>query len=216
MALLSTSTVDAQDANCRAFMETANGAGQFRVCDDAQAQFLTAFNRYGLQNVGYPISQRYIKDGFVTQAFQKAIFQWRPESQSVAFVNIFDELHNAGLDERLQSARQVPFQISINWFAQPTFEEIVATHQGLLDSRPALRRAYFAASDPLTFFGLPTSDVTDMGNHYAIRLQRAVLQEWKEDVPWAQAGQVTIANGGDIAKEIGNIPTNALIPEPLP
>lgn len=51
-----------------------------------------------------------------------------------------------------------------------------------------------------------------MGNHYAIRLQRAVLQEWKEDVPWASAGEVTIANGGDIAKELGGLPSAALAP----
>jgi hypothetical protein len=73
-----------------------------------------------------------------------------------------------------------------------------------------MRTTYFNASDPLTFFGLPTSEVTDMGNHYAIRLQRAVLQEWKDDVPWARAGQVTIANGGDIAKELGVIPAFAI------
>ena len=38
-----------------------------------------------------------------------------------------------------------------------------------------------------------------MGNHYAIRTQKTVFQQWKEDVPWAKAGEVTLANGGDIA-----------------
>jgi hypothetical protein len=71
-------------------------------------------------------------------------------------------------------------------------------------------------SDPLTFFGLPTSEVEDMGNHYAIRLQRAVLQEWKENVPWARAGQVTVANGGDIAKELGHFPPSVLAVEIAP
>jgi hypothetical protein len=206
----------AANASCRAFTETAGANGQFRVCDDSQANFLTALNRYGVQNIGYPISQRYQKDGFITQAFQKAILQWRPDSQSVAFVNIFDELHGAGYDERLEEVRQVPTQLPDGWDGAIPFAEVVVKRQGLLEERPALRNAYFAASDPITFFGLPTSEVTDMGNHYAIRLQRAVLQEWKEEVPWARAGQVTIANGGDIAKELGNLPTAALIPEPLP
>jgi hypothetical protein len=49
-----------------------------------------------------------------------------------------------------------------------------------------------------------------MGNHYAVRLQRAVIQEWKQDVPWAKAGQATVANGGDIAKEAGLFPAPAL------
>src|SRR5205823_3654359 len=61
-------------------------------------------------------------------------------------------------------------------------------------------------------YGLPTSQVTDMGNHYAIRLQRAVIQEWKQDVPWAKAGQATVANGGDIGKEAGLWPAAALPP----
>ena len=43
----------------------------------------------------------------------------------------------------------------------------------------------------------------DLGPLYAIRTQRAVLQQWKEDTPWAKAGQVVIANGGDVAREAG-------------
>src|SRR5262249_29981655 len=46
-----------------------------------------------------------------------------------------------------------------------------------------------------------------------IRLQRAVIQQWKQDVPWAKAGQVTVANGADIAKEAGLFPAEATRPE---
>jgi hypothetical protein len=60
--------------------------------------------------------------------------------------------------------------------------------------------------------GLPTSEVQDMGNHYALRAQRVVFQEWKQDVPWARAGQVTVALGGDIAKEVGLVPPVAAQP----
>ena len=55
-----------------------------------------------------------------------------------------------------------------------------------------------------------------MGNHYALRTQRAVFQQWKEAVPWARAGEVTIANGGAIARELGWLPEAALTVEPLP
>ena len=37
---------------------------------------------------------------------------------------------------------------------------------------------------------------------FVIRTQKAVFQQWKEDVPWAKAGEVTIANGVDVAKEL--------------
>ncbi|MBA3531371.1 MAG: hypothetical protein H0T73_05555 [Ardenticatenales bacterium] len=200
----------AAGATCQFYAQ----AGGFSVCDDTNANFLAAFRRYGLQNVGYPISQRFSRDGFITQAFQKAVFQWRPDSRTVALVNVFDELHRGGLDQTLNEKRQTPFQLAEGWEGpNATFQQAVQMRQALLSTRPALRTAYFAVSDPMTFFGLPTSEVTDMGNHYAIRTQRAVLQEWKQDVPWARAGQVTVANGGDIAKELGHLPAAALTPD---
>lgn len=191
-------------ASCETFSQTG-----YTVCDDQNANFLGAFLTHGLQNVGYPVSQRFKRDGFITQAFQKAIFQWRPDSQSVAFVNIFDELHDKGFDTTLLGARQTPNQLPAGWDGNVGFNLVVQKRQGLL-TRVALYNAYFGVSDPMTFFGLPTSLIQDMGNHYAIRLQRAVLQEWKQDVPWARAGEVTIANGGDIAKELGHLPAFAL------
>jgi hypothetical protein len=202
-----------QQAGCLFFTETVPGEAGFYVCDDADAGFLTAFQTWGLQKVGYPISQRYSRDGFVTQAFQKTIMQWRTDTASVVLVNIFDDLHNDGVDDRLFQTRQVPQQLPAGWDGDAPFDEVVAKRQALLGSRPALHAAYFAAGDPLTFYGLPTSEITDMGNHYAIRTQRTVLQEWIKDVPWASAGEVTIANGGDIAKELDGLPRAALSPE---
>lgn len=203
-----------QAPRCTFFTETGQGRGGFNVCDDGQARFLSAFNQWGLQRIGYPISRRYDRDGFVTQAFQKAIMQWRADSNSVVLVNVFDDLHNDGFDARLLTGRQTPNQLPEGWDGTSDWNTIVQKRQALLNARPALKSAYFSVGNPILFFGLPTSDVQDMGNHYAIRSQRAVLQEWKEDVPWARKGQVTIANGGDIAKELGGLPAAALEPEP--
>ncbi len=205
----------AAGATCRFYTETNAGqGGGYSVCDDTNARFLTAFNRYGLQNVGYPVSQRFKRDGFITQAFQKAIYQWRPDGNYVAFVNTFDELSQAGFDQTLLERRQTPGMLPGNWEGDNVpFQQSVQRRQALLNPRPALRTTYFSVADPLLFFGLPVSEIKDMGNHYAIRLQRAVLQEWKENVPWARAGQVTIANGGDIAKELGHLPSFALTTE---
>ena len=201
-------------AVCDWYTETAGGNGGFSVCDDGNANFRTAFLQYGLQNVGYPVSRRFMRDGFVTQAFQKAVFQWRSDSQTVAFVNVFDELHGRGFDQQLFDSRQTPFQLPDGWDGPgATFEQAKAKRQALLNAYPALYSAYFSVSNPLLFFGLPTSEVKDMGNHYAIRLQRAVLQEWKENVPWASIGQVTVANGGDIAKELGHFDASVIVPE---
>ncbi|MGB0388328.1 MAG: hypothetical protein ACPGWR_26210 [Ardenticatenaceae bacterium] len=204
---------EVEDApSCLFFTETASQGG-FSVCDDGEARFRSAFEGWGLQNIGYPISRRYVYDGFVTQVFQKAIMQWRPDGDYVALINIFDDLHNAGFDDRLFVYRQTPNQLPAGWDGDIPFGEVIKKRQALLNERPALRDAYFASPDPLMLYGLPTSEVEDMGNHYAIRLQRTVLQEWKEEVPWAPAGHVTVANGGDIAKELDFLPASPLIPE---
>ncbi|HZQ97939.1 MAG TPA: hypothetical protein VFC93_03890, partial [Chloroflexota bacterium] len=60
------------------------------------------------------------------------------------------------------------------------------------------------------------SKIEDMGNHFAVRLQRAVIQLWKVDVPWAKAGETTVANGGDVAKEAGLFPPDATTPQRSP
>jgi N-acetylmuramoyl-L-alanine amidase len=60
--------------------------------------------------------------------------------------------------------------------------------------------------DPIQVNGLPQSDVVDMGDAFVVRCQRVVLQQWKVDKPWAKAGEVTVALGGDIAKEAGILP----------
>lgn len=200
----------------RFFTQAAEGRGGFRVVDDAQARLWTEWQRLGgLQTVGYPISRRYMQDGFVTQAFQKLVLQWRPDAGRAWPVNVFDELSRAGHDTSLREQAQTPHPLGSD-FDSPgaAWGQVVAGRQALLDSYPALRRRYFSVSDPLTVFGLPTSRVEDMGNHYAIRTQRAVFQQWKEAVPWAAAGEVTIANGGSLAQRLGWLPTDALTPEP--
>lgn len=186
----------------------------FSVVDDSSAHFWTEFQRLGgVQGVGYPVSQRFVWDGFVSQAFQKGVFQWRPEVGQAYFVNVFDQMSNAGLDSFLLTVRQVPGIADWRTDADKPFDQVVASHQALLDANPAIRAAYFAVPDPLNLYGLPMAPIADQGNVYVLRAQRAVIQQWKEDVPWAAAGQVTIANGGDVAKETGLLPETALATE---
>lgn len=201
------------------FTQTVSGEGGFGVVNDGDARFWSEFQRLGgLQMVGYPISQRFEYDGFVTQAFQKLVLQWRPEAGQAWPVNMFDELSKKGLDDTLLYSYQTPTIINSSEFDAPnaSWQEVVYGRERLLDANEAIRTRYFSVSDPLSVFGLPTSYVTDMGNHYALRTQRAVFQQWVEDVPWAAQGEVTIANGGDIAKELGWLSSGVLIAEARP
>ena len=189
----------------------------YRGCDEGFAvtnadgiAFWDTWQRLGLENIGYPVSHRYKWRGFVTQVFQKAIMQWQP-GKGVFFVNVFDELHDAGGDHWLDTFFAIPPQVSSSFdgalpehlqgeLRERYLKQIKDAQLALLDANPAIKESYFAAPDPLRQYGLPTSRVEDMGNHYAIRTQKTVFQQWKEDVPWAKAGEVTTANGGDIAK----------------
>ena len=196
------------------FSQTGNRAGEgFSVTDAGGIPFWETWQRLGLENVGYPISHRFEWKGFATQIFQKAVFQWQP-GRGVFFINVFDELHEAGQDSWLRVHRATPEQLDTSFDAGKSWEEIVRDRLALLDANQAIIERYYAAPEPLLQYGLPTSRVEDYGNVLVIRTQRAVFQQWKEDVPWAKAGEVTIANGGDIAKELGLFPEDAMIPQP--
>lgn len=193
-----------------ALVPTPAGATS-QVSDDGGILFLTEFRRLGgVDAVGYPASDRFEWEGFTVQVFQRAIFQWRPETKSVAFVNVFDRLHELGKDDWLRSARQTPPPRTFD-DAGKSWDQVVRDHLAVLDGYPAIKAKYFAVvGDPIQFNGLPQSDVVDTGNAYVLRCQRVVLQQWKEDVPWAKKGEVTVALGGDIAKEAGVLPAAAV------
>src|SRR5439155_24920572 len=86
------------------------------------------------------------------------------------------------------------------------------SHLAVMDGYPAIKAKYSSVvGDPVQANGLPMSDVTDMGNVLVLRAQRVVFQQWKVEVPWARAGEVTVALGGDIAKEAGILPDAAAL-----
>jgi N-acetylmuramoyl-L-alanine amidase len=195
------------------FFKQANGLGGggdsgFAVIDDSDAKFWSEFRRLGgIDAVGYPISRKMKWGGYTVQVFQRGVLQWRPEAQQAWFVNVFDMMHDLGYDTWLVSSKATPKPLDPSFDAGKEWAAIVRDRQSLLNANPAIMGRYWQSADPMTFFGLPTSRVADNGTHYVIRLQRAVIQQWKVDVPWAKAGQVTVANGGDIGAQAGLFPS---------
>jgi hypothetical protein len=138
--------------------------------------------------------------------------QWRPETKSVAFLNVFDLLSKAGKDDWLLQNRQIPrpkvwAETNVPW------DQIRDNRLSTLKNYPALAASYYGVEgDPVEINGLPVAEVTKLGEALVLRAQRVVLQEWTADTPWAHRGQVTVALGGDIAKETGLLPKAALVP----
>jgi hypothetical protein len=224
MPLFSLRSASAQEAeialpNGRFFTQASGDDTRrtgFSVVDNSRGRFWTEFQRLGgAQTVGYPISRRFTYQGFETQVFQKLVFQWKAGDNRVDYLNIFDLLGDAGKDDWLATTKQVPNRGKFDEQGKP-WDQIVASRLALLDKNPAIKAAYSnVRGNPIEMNGLPTSEVTDYPNVQVLRAQRVVFQYWKVDVPWARAQTVTVANGGDVAKEAGIFPAEALRPMTL-
>ncbi|HEU5318856.1 MAG TPA: trypsin-like peptidase domain-containing protein, partial [Chloroflexota bacterium] len=133
------------------------------------------------------------------------------------FLNLLDELTEAGKDDWLAAERLIPAPAVFADEAGLTFAQIVDRRLALLDQQPALRRAYLTSvpgSDPVEVNGLPVAPVTDFGPVVVLRAQRRAFQLWKVGTPFARAGDVTVVNGGDLGKEAALYPADAVAAEP--
>lgn len=214
------------------FYSEANGAGGaggtgFTVVNEywhdwntpppPDVRFYDEFQRLGgVAGVGYPASRPYEWDGFVVQAMQKGVFQWRPELGRAAFVNVFDELHQRGVDDQLYAQLQVPRMAEWSGDAGLPWTRVVARHMAMLDAFPRLQAQYASVAHPLDLYGLPMSPVVDFGPFSAVRLQRAVFQQYRVATPSARPGDVLVVNGGDVAKDYGLVPDWATAPHERP
>jgi hypothetical protein len=198
------------------FFKQANGFGGagavgFAVVDDVDGAFWSEFQRLGgVERLGYPVSNRFTYQGFVTQAFQKFVLQWRPENAQAVAVNVFDELTQRGSDGWLASTRQVPAPAAVDPLeGDAAAEDILASHLLLLAPYQALLDFYTADSAAMDTYGLPLA-VRAYSSAVVVRLQRASLQLSAAD------GTVTVSNGGDMAKDAGLLPATATSPMALP
>ncbi|MDW8254118.1 MAG: hypothetical protein RMM58_09580 [Chloroflexota bacterium] len=185
----------------------------YAVVDLAGIPMWTAFRELGgVTRLGYPISHRFLWDGFPAQAFEGGVLHWRADVGVVQIVNVIDWLGQHGFDNWL--AATYGAAPSLDWRDDVLFnwEVVKARHFALLDRSPRIREAYFGiGADPVTYYGLPQSAV-DNGQTFVVRMQRAIFQEWRVDTPWARAGTVFVIDGGEILKEAGVIPASAAAP----
>ena len=185
----------------------------YAVVDLGGVPMWTAFRQLGgVARLGYPISHRFIWDGFPAQAFEGGVLHWRADVGVVQIVNVLDWLGQHGFDNWL--AATYGAAPSLDWRDDVLYnwEVVKARHFRLLDGSPRIREAYFGiGADPVTYYGLPQSAV-DNGDTFVVRTQRAIFQEWRRDVPWARAGTVFVIDGGQVLKDAGIIPAAAQAP----
>ncbi|MGQ9677211.1 MAG: SH3 domain-containing protein [Chloroflexota bacterium] len=176
----------------------------FSVTNRDGIPFWDEFQRLGgFSAVGYPISARFQWKGLTTQAFQKAVMQWNPETGQVDLVNTMDELHFAGKDEWLLKEYSVPKPVPDDFDVGRTWEQARDNRMLFIGKSQAMVDKYKSVPDPLKLYGLPCSAIEEMEDHKVIRLQRGVLRQWTEDKPGAKVGEVTVANAGEILLNSG-------------
>lgn len=198
------------------YAQAAGGLGGFALVDDRDARLWSAVRALGgVDAVGYPISRRFVWDGFVSQVFQKGALQWRPERGDVVFVNALDRLSAAGLDPWLRRQWLTPPPDDASADSGLAWPDVVARHLALLEANPAIRERFLATPRWLDLYGLPTS-VADYGDVYVVRAQRAIVQQWRVATPWARPGDVLIANTGEVLRESGLLDGALFVPEPWP
>lgn len=179
--------------------------------------FWSTYQRLGgVDILGYPISRRFIWDGYICQALQRGVLQWHADTGQVQLVNTMDHLTDLGKDDYFARERHVPLPALVTLQHDGTVDSITSVRLGWLDNAPAMRTFFARAADPVATFGLPSSPMADVGPAMAMRFQRAVMYQWKNDFPWAKAGTITLANTGEFLKEAEVLPAVALEPEPAP
>lgn len=165
--------------------------------------FLAEFRRVGrIAALGYPLTRAITFEGRPTQFFQKGVLQWQPATQSFNYLNVFDLLSAKGFDTVLAVQYHIPppFDTSpddgLNW------EQVMARHIAIMRVAPAIASHVLQTPFWLERYGLPMS-IADYGNVVVVRAQRAAFQWWRVDTAFAQAGDVTVVNSGEIAKALG-------------
>mgnify|MGYP001258910376 CR=1 FL=1 len=171
-----------------------DGTG-YMVANVGAQGFYDAFTGAGsINSLGYPISRRYDHNGFIRQAFQRAVLQWDPNSDAISFANLIDEVGDSGgsvggvpMAEWLLSVWQIP--ATADWLSDVgrPWEEVVDAHLALFDQNAAIAARFYAVSNWLDLYGLPMA-YADFGPVRTLRAQRAVFQHWTDAGPWGPAG----------------------------
>jgi hypothetical protein len=197
------------------YTEAGQGRGGFRISDGEGATFWSTFRALGgVETLGYPASQRYRRDGFLYQATQGAVLQWRPELGRAVMANTFEWFSEAGKDDWLLQTAGIPKPIADDG-SGGSWERARATRLTWLTDE-GIRQRYMSAGSldrAIELYGLPTSRPERRGPFVVQRFQRVAFQRWVEAVPGMPApGSVVRILAGDLLKQAGLLPSEAVQP----
>jgi hypothetical protein len=194
---------------------TGPDARGYAVSDANGIRFWSEYQRLGGPTyLGYPVSRRFEVDDGTAQVFQRTMLRFDSTADRIVVSRLLDRLSREGRDAELTALASIPpLELPVPSDPPPElYDDRVAL---LLADYPAIQAYLASAADAQALFGLPTSAVQDAGDFFVIRFQNGALQQWKRDMPWAKAGEVTAANIGELAASLGVFPADALQPMPV-
>jgi hypothetical protein len=209
----------------------------YTVVDDVDGTFWTDFRRLGGVDVlGYPVSRRYrypTQTGYLSQAFQRGIVQWHPETGRAEMANAFEQFTEQGLDDQLEIAgipKPQPGDTSLSfaddaerrmsWLTEPRF-----LARFFFD--PVTQTPFEAQEQAWDFFGLPQTNsqrpvyLREKANgkfgaplylpYVAQRFQKSGLELFLDDQPLdptvvpgdGRKGCISITAIGRLARRLG-------------
>ncbi|HEX6512432.1 MAG TPA: endo-1,3-alpha-glucanase family glycosylhydrolase [Chloroflexota bacterium] len=201
------------------YPQAGAGKGGFTISNAGGISFYSSFLHLGGVNaLGYPSSQRFTQNGFTYQALQGAVLQWRPELGTAVLANTFEWFTDAGKDDQLLASQSIPLPIRDDG-SGGDFNKAKAIRLSWLTD-DAIKGAFLVSGNPdqaIQLYGLPMSKPEKHGPFIVQRFQRIAFQHWTDSVPGMPApGSVVRVLGGDLAKQLGLIPTDAQQPSPAP
>lgn len=197
------------------FTEAGGGRGGYAITDEGGIGFWTSFQALGgVAALGYPVSHRFQREGYVYQATQVGLLQWRPELGRAVLANTFDWLSEAGYDDWLLSTAGIPWPVQDDG-AQGDWHRAREIRLSWLTDR-AIRQAYLTPGSveaAIDRYGLPTSRPERHGPFVVQRFQRIAFQHWVEAVPgMPPRGSVTPMLAGELLRQLGLLPAEAARP----
>ncbi len=195
----------------------AAGTLGYTITDELGLPFWTSFERLGgVERLGYPISHRFLWHGLPSQATQKAVLQWTPETGRVELVSVLDFLADSGREEWLRREWSVPERASVCDLESPTFDGVLRWLTRQTEGALPFQYYYGTAPDALALYGLPTSPPRDLGDRVVVRFQKTALQMSKSSLAGASPGSVTTLDAGEAVRLAGLVPPEALQPAAAP
>lgn len=167
----------------------------------------------GVSVIGYPVSHRFNLDGFEYQATQKMLLQKNPSLGGIVPANTIQFLFARGYGEVLHRQYGMPFPVQGEDGSFGDRDKARKIRLSWLTD-PAIQAFYFRnSSDPVVVWGLPISLPENQGSFICQAFQRTTIIHWtKETLGGQPVGTVQFGNIGEITKQLGLIPKEAMEP----